>query len=109
MGLEAREKNLEDWKGLSEKIKKIEKAGKELKIGIVGKYFNFKSCRDTYISVIESINHACWFNNVKPNILWLDFEEYEKKTEKLKELDNVPGIIVSGGFGRRGTEGMVMG
>src|SRR4030042_1208426 len=100
MGLEAREKNLEDWRGLSEKIKKIEKAGKELKIGIVGKYFNFKSCRDTYISVIESINHASFFHNRKPNIVWMDSEEYEKNQGRLKELDNLDGIIVPGGFGR---------
>jgi len=105
MGLKARTQKLEDWKKLALKIKKI---NKKITIGIVGKYFNFKSCRDTYISVIEAINHACWFNNVKPEILWLDAEEYENNNKKLKELKNVDGIIVPGGFGKRGTEGMIL-
>jgi len=105
MGLKVRRKDLDDWKELSEKVKAIQK---KITIGIVGKYFNFKSCKDTYISVIESINHAAWFHNVKPNILWLDAEKYEKDSEQLKELDDVDGIVVPGGFGKRGTEGMIM-
>ncbi|MFA5318488.1 MAG: CTP synthase [Patescibacteria group bacterium] len=104
IGLPVRRKNMQDWVAFSQKIKKI---NREVKIGIVGKYFNFKSCRDTYISVIESINHASWHHNVKPNILWLDAEDYEKNSGKLKELDKVDGIIVPGGFGARGTEGMI--
>ena len=105
MGLRPRKKNMEDWAVFSEKIKNI---SREVKIGIVGKYFNFKSCRDTYISVIESINHASFFHDRKPNILWLDSEEYEKNPEKLEELNNLDGVIVPGGFGRRGTEGMIL-
>ncbi len=105
MGLPTRKKDLADWTALAAKIKKIEK---EVKIGIVGKYFNFKSCKDTYISVIESINHAAWAENYKPNILWLDSEKYEKDPKQLKELDGLDGIIVPGGFGKRGTEGMIL-
>jgi CTP synthase len=105
MGLKSLKNNLQDFKKFSQKIKRIKK---EINIGIVGKYFNFKSCKDTYISVIESINHACWYHNLKPNILWLDSEKYEKDKKKLKELDDVAGIIIPGGFGKRGTEGMVL-
>ncbi len=105
MGLPTRKKDLADWTALATKIKKIEK---EVKIGIVGKYFNFKSCKDTYISVIESINHATWAENYKPNILWLDSEKYEKDSAQLKELDELDGIVVPGGFGKRGTEGMIL-
>ena len=105
MGLPTRAKDLEDWTALAEKIKKIKK---ETKIGIVGKYFNFKSCKDTYISVIESINHATWNLDHKPIILWLDSEKYEQDKSKLKELDDLDGIIVPGGFGKRGTEGMML-
>lgn len=105
IGLEAREKNMEDWKKFSARLKNI---SKEITIAIVGKYFNLKSCRDTYISVIESINHAAWHYNLKPNILWLDSEKYEKDKNRLKELDKVGGIIVPGGFGKRGTEGMIL-
>jgi len=105
MGLKVRGKNMQDWKRFANKIRKIKK---EVTIGIVGKYFNFKSCKDTYISVIESINHAAWHHNVKPNILWIDCEKYEKDKKKLKELDKLDGMIVPGGFGKRGTEGMVL-
>ncbi len=105
MGLKAKQTDLKDWRTFSEKVKNI---NKEVTIGIVGKYFNFKSCRDTYISVIESINHAAWWHNAKPNIVWLDSEKYENHPEELKELDKMDGIIVPGGFGKRGTEGMIM-
>ncbi len=105
MGLKSRKSNMEDWVALSEKIKKLKK---EVTIGVVGKYFNFKSCKDTYISVIESLQHAAWANNRKINLLWLDSERYEKNKAKLKELDDIDGIIVPGGFGKRGTEGMIL-
>ena len=107
IGLQKRkpDNDMNEWISLSKKIKKI---NKKITIGIVGKYFNFKSCRDTYISVIESINHASWLKNLKPEILWLDSEKYEKDKKLLKELDQVNGIIVPGGFGIRGTEGMIL-
>ena len=105
IGLPPKRKDLADWTALAGKIKKI---NKEVKIGIVGKYFNFKSCKDTYISVIESVNHAAWSLGYKPNILWIDTEKYEKDKSKLKELDDLDGIIVPGGFGKRGTEGMML-
>jgi len=103
LGLPPKSKDLADWTHLANKIQKIDK---EVKIGIVGKYFNFKSCKDTYISVIESINHASWGQNFKPNIVWLDCEKYSDPKE-LKELDGLDGIIVPGGFGNRGVEGMI--
>jgi len=105
MGLKVRKKDLAEWTKLSQKIKKI---SKKTTIGIVGKYFNFKSCRDTYISVIEAINHASWAENRRPEILWLDSEKYEANQKQLKELDKLDGIIVPGGFGKRGTEGMIL-
>ncbi len=105
MGLSPRKKDLTDWTALAGKIKKIKK---EINIGIVGKYFNFKSCKDTYISVIESINHASWAQGLKPNIIWLDSEKYEKDASLLSELNKLDGIVVPGGFGKRGTEGMIL-
>ena len=105
MNLPSHQKDMAEWTTLASKIKNIKK---EVTIGVVGKYFNFKSCKDTYISVIESINHATWTLNYKPNIIWLDSEEYEKDKNKLNELKKLDGIIVPGGFGNRGTEGMIM-
>ena len=105
IGLSPRRKDLADWTVLAAKIKKIKK---EVRIGIVGKYFNFKSCKDTYISVIESIKHAAWALDYKPDIVWLDSEKYEKDKNKLEELNNLDGVIIPGGFGKRGTEGMIL-
>ncbi len=105
IGLPPHKKDLADWTAFADKIKKIQK---EVTIGIVGKYFNFKSCKDTYISVIESINHATWGQNFKPKIIWIDAEKYESDKSKLKELGDLDGIIVPGGFGSRGAEGMIL-
>jgi CTP synthase len=105
IGLSPKKRDMAEWMTLADKIKKIDK---EVTVGIVGKYFNLKSCKDTYMSVIESINHAAWSLGYKPKILWLDSELYEKEPAKLKELDSLDGIIVPGGFGKRGTEGMIL-
>lgn len=105
IGLPERQKDMKEWRAFAEKIKKIKK---EVTIGIVGKYFNFKSCKDTYISVIESINHASWSLDYKPNIIWIDSEQFEKNKSKLEELNKLDGIIVPGGFGSRGVEGMIL-
>ena len=105
IGLPERQKDMKEWRAFAEKIKNIKK---EITIGIVGKYFNFKSCKDTYISVIESINHASWDLGYKPNVIWIDSEQFEKDKSKLKELNKLDGIIVPGGFGSRGVEGMIL-
>lgn len=98
--------NLKSWKDF---IKQVENSKKELKIGVCGKYF--KTGRfvlmDSYISVIEAIKHACWYFKRKPEIEWLDAEEYEKNSKAIKELKSFAGIIVPGGFGNRGIEGKI--
>lgn len=93
-----------------EKIRKIDKLEEEIKIGIVGKYFKSGDfiLADAYISVIEAIKHACWELNRIPKIFWLNSEEYEKNKEKLLELKNFNGIIIPGGFGKRGVEGKIL-
>ncbi|MBI2888747.1 MAG: CTP synthase [Candidatus Liptonbacteria bacterium] len=104
LGLKPGTKDLKDWAALSRKIKKTKR---EVVIGVVGKYFNYKSVKDTYISVIESINHAAWGLGRKPKMLWLDSERYERDPKLVKELDKVQGIVVPGGFGARGVEGII--
>jgi CTP synthase len=102
----SRKENLTDWKKLVNTIKRVEK---KVKIGIVGKYFGSGdfTLSDSYISVIEAVKHASWFNKVKPELTWLSSEVYEKNPEKLAELKNFNGIIVPGGFGSRGVEGKI--
>jgi CTP synthase len=95
------------WK---KEIEKIEKLNKEIKIGIVGKYFKTGDfvLADAYISVIEAVKHASWYLGYKPKIEWLNSEEYEKSKSKLEELKNYNGIIIPGGFGSRGVEGKIL-
>ncbi len=104
--LRARRSNLRDWKRL---ISNIKNSKKEVKIGIVGKYFETGkfTLMDSYISVIEAIKHASWFFKRKPKIDWISSEKYERNSKLVKELKDFDGIVVPGGFGTRGTEGKI--
>ena len=90
------------WAEMIEKIRKIDKNNK-VKIAIVGKYIKLE---DSYISVIESIKHAGFENNVETEIEIIDCETITKDTVQEK-LDRFDGIIVPGGFGNRGIEGKI--
>ena len=106
-GLRPRRKHdLAEWGKL---VKIIQKTKESVKIGIVGKYFESGSftLMDSYISVIEAIKHACWFNKRKPEIIWLSAEKYERRPRSVSELKKYDGIIVPGGFGIRGIEGKI--
>jgi len=107
LSLKPRKRNLKEWRDL---VKRIEKARQPLKIGIIGKYFGTGDCilSDAYISVIEAVKHACYQNNRKPEINWINAETYEKNPQQTKELDYFDGIIVPGGFGERGVEGKIL-
>lgn len=105
--LKARAKNgLTKWKNFSKRVHGITKT---VEIGIVGKYFGTGgfTLSDSYISVIEATKYACWANNVKPVFTWIDSGAYEKNPKKVTELERFAGIIVPGGFGARGIEGLI--
>ena len=91
-----------EWQEMIDKVRRI-KEETVVKIGIVGKYIKLE---DSYISVIESVKHAGFANDVKVDIELIDSETITKDTvnQKLKDLD---GIIVPGGFGNRGIEGKI--
>ncbi len=78
----------------------------EANIYIVGKYVKLK---DSYASVKEAITHAAYANNAKVNINWIESEALEGKSasEVHKMLSNADGVLVPGGFGKRGIEGMI--
>ncbi len=106
LSLKSRKKDLNKWRSL---VKIIKNPQKEVKIGIVGKYFGSGNfiLTDSYISVIESVKHAAYFWKAKPIIEWLDSDTYEADATKLKELKSFDGIIIPGGFGSRGIEGKI--
>ncbi|MGC8993690.1 MAG: glutamine amidotransferase-related protein, partial [Candidatus Aenigmatarchaeota archaeon] len=75
-----------------------------------GKYFDIGSFEilDSYISVIEAIKHASAFNNVKPEIVWINSKDFEKNEKNVEELKDFDGVIVPGGFGASGVEGKIL-
>ena len=90
-------------------IKKMRGAEKKVKVAVIGKYFgtgNF-TLSDSYISVIEAIKTAAWYNSVSPELTWVDAEKYERDPKLLKELAGFDAIVVPGGFGTRGVEGVI--
>jgi len=91
-------------------VKNLQCMDKEISIGIVGKYFDTGdfSLKDSYISVIEAVKHACFKYCVKAKLVWINSKEFEKDESKLKKLDEVDGLIVPGGFGKSGVEGKIM-
>ena len=98
--------DLKEWRAF---VSKIKKSVKPIKIGIVGKYFTTGEfvLADSYISIIEAVKHAAYATGIKPEIEWLNSEEFEQNKEKIKELSNYNGVIVPGGFGGRGVEGKI--
>lgn len=90
-------------------VRKMQHASKPVKIAVVGKYFGIGSftLADSYISVIEAVKHAAWSQNAKPEMTWIDSEEFERGERKLSDLKNFDALVVPGGFGTRGIEGIV--
>ncbi|HTK04353.1 MAG TPA: CTP synthase [Candidatus Eisenbacteria bacterium] len=105
-GLRSRKRDLKDWARFVRGIKSVTKP---VRIGIVGKYFSTGSftLADSYLSVIEALKHASWKLGFKPELTWLNAEEYENDPRKLKELSAYDGILIPGGFGSRGVEGKI--
>ncbi|MCK5476923.1 MAG: CTP synthase [Candidatus Aenigmarchaeota archaeon] len=106
LNLNPRKANLDNWKELIDKLKTIKE---EVKIAVIGKYFTTGSfiLSDSYISVIQAIKHACWANNVAPDLTWVDGEQFEKDPDSIEILKQYDAIIVPGGFGSRGVEGII--
>jgi len=97
--LRDRESKLSDWE---ETVKKgIERKG-TVKLAIVGKYIKLQ---DAYLSLNEAIRHSSFEVGVNVDIQWIESELLEDSTDSLK---GVNGILVPGGFGKRGIEGMII-
>lgn len=106
LGLKTRRKDLSVWE---KAVRKSKNAKDSVRIGVVGKYFKTGDfvLSDVYISVIEALKHAAYAVGRKPELIWIDSEEYEKDPEKLSELRKLDGVLIPGGFGSRGIEGKI--
>lgn len=112
VGLKQRKTDLLKWRTMVEKVKEIEDSDtKTIKVGIIGKYQQIDNFNlpDSYISVLQAIKHASWHLGRKPEIVWINAEDLEKDADLKNVLSNVHSLIVPGGFGSRGVEGMIHG
>ena len=101
LDLPYRKRNLKDWESL---VDKLINPRDEVTIGIVGKYVAYE---DSYKSLTEALVHGGVASRLRVNLKWVESEEVAQgRREALADVD---GILVPGGFGHRGVEGMVAG
>lgn len=99
--LDAPSPDLSEWEAMVESIKACKDS---VKIALVGKYVQL---HDAYLSVVESLKHGGYIHGAEVEIKWVDSEEITEKN-LYETFDGCNGIIVPGGFGSRGIEGMIL-
>jgi CTP synthase len=101
--LEAKDRDLKEW---DELVHRIYNPKAEVTIGIVGKYVEYE---DSYKSLKEALVHGALAHNLKLNLNWIEAEGLETGGPTYEEqLRDYDGILVPGGFGKRGIEGMLI-
>jgi CTP synthase len=98
--LEDHQIDLREWQNV---VTRAATADRRVKIGIIGKYVNLP---DAYLSVVESLRHAGFHHAASVDIDWID-AEYVPGLLETDRLRNLDGIVIPGGFGERGVEGMI--
>ncbi len=99
LGIKAKAADLSEWKAV---VEAIENPKDEVSIAIVGKYVEHK---DAYKSLGEALRHGGLKQHTRVNLRWVESEEVERRGgEALKDVD---GVLVPGGFGKRGFEGKI--
>ena len=101
LNLDPRRIDMSEWNGM---LQRISSRDKTVKIALCGKYVQL---HDAYLSVAEALAHGGYENGAKVDIEWVDTEKLNEKNID-KALGGVDGIIVPGGFGERGIEGMLL-
>ncbi|HEX7560912.1 MAG TPA: CTP synthase [Candidatus Humimicrobiaceae bacterium] len=101
LNLKYKESDIREWKNLVDKINNLEGV---VKIGIVGKYTNLK---DSYISIVESLNHGGYHFGKNIEIKWINSEDLDDNNSWDNLLSDIDGVLVPGGFGIRGINGKI--
>ncbi len=101
LGLETHLPQLADWEAM---VQRLKTADKSVTIGLVGKYVQL---HDAYLSVVEALRHAGYAQGAEVEIRWIDSAEVTPQTAEAL-LGCCDGILVPGGFGPRGIEGMIL-
>ena len=100
LNLPSKERHMDKWDSLVERLRKLEG---EVTIGVVGKYVELE---DAYKSLHEALVHGGIAHGLKTRIDWVEAEHLEG-TGNLSQLEKYDGILVPGGFGKRGIPGMI--
>lgn len=100
LGITTTSEDLNEWRAL---LNRIENPEGEMSVAIVGKYTHLK---DSYISHIEALHHCGALTQTKVNIRWVEAED-DNPSATSSQLEGVDGIVVPGGFGRRGAKGKI--
>ena len=101
LGLETPPPDLREWR---EMVERIRSQSRSVTIGLVGKYVQL---HDAYLSVAEALRHAGYALDTRVEIRWIDSEGLTEETVS-SQMAGLDGILVPGGFGSRGIEGMVL-
>ncbi|MCY3639381.1 MAG: CTP synthase [Chloroflexi bacterium] len=101
LGIESAGRDMAGWEMLVEGIKTPKEA---LPVAVVGKYVDLQ---DSYLSVKEALFHAGMAHDVDIDVRWVRSEDIEQQGPA-RLLDDVRGIVVPGGFGQRGVEGLIL-
>lgn len=102
LGLDARQPDLTDW---SLFVNRLKARSRPVRIAMIGKYTRLK---DTYVSILEAINHASTWLDIRPELLWIESTDIERDQTLLETIENVHGAIILPGFGKRGAEGKIV-
>lgn len=100
LGIEGTNANLTEWEDL---VRTIKSASGTVKIALVGKYVKL---HDSYLSIVEALNHASFVLSKKVIIKWVDSDSVTAESAG-QIFSDCAGIILPGGFGTRGVEGMI--
>jgi len=106
LGLPNRDTDLSEWEDF---VQKSKNTTRELKIAVVGKYFDTGdfTLADSYISVLEGLKHAGYTQGATPKISYINSKDIESGARKVEELSAFDGIVVPGGFGSSGIDGIL--
>ena len=100
LNLDVPEPDLSEWTAM---VKRAKTCKDSVEIALVGKYVQL---HDSYLSVVEALTHGGIENDVNVNIRWVDSEQVTDENAG-EHLGGVDGVLVPGGFGDRGIEGMI--
>jgi CTP synthase len=101
LSLPAKSKDLHEWRDM---VTRLKQPHKPVNVCLVGKYVELE---DSYYSVREALKHASLFHDRELKLTWVPAEQLEKMDDIDSCLRNAQGIVVPGGFGERGIEGMI--